>query len=88
MFPWSKSFEIFARIKYDNDVKVLRIFKGLFQKSLKARSPHGSSNNYDKIKKHGIAVLFVCIECWGVAPNPDQRTFCEKSFGNPKAFAQ
>jgi len=29
-----------------------------------------------------------CGECWGVAPNPDQRAFWKKSFGNPKTFAE
>ena len=45
-----------------------------------------SSNISRKIKKHGNAVLFVCIISWGFRPNPDQRTFREKSFGNPKVF--
>ena len=39
--------------------KVLRIFKGLFQKPLKARFGTAVPTFSDKLKKHGDAVLFV-----------------------------
>ena len=77
MFPWSKSFEIFARIKDDNDMKVLRIFKGLLVKSPLKQGPLTAVLTYcERIKKHGNAVLFVCaLNVVAYAPNPDQRTF-------------
>ena len=68
--------------------KFLRIFKVLFTKSTLKQSPLTAvPTYYEKIKKHGIAVLFcVRIECWGCPPQiRTQRTFREKSFGNSKA---
>ena len=91
MFPWSKSFEIFARIKDDNDMKVLRIFKGLLVKSPLKQGPLTAvPTYYEKIKKHGIAVLFVCaLNVVASAPNPDTRNFSGKvSCESSKAFAK
>ena len=83
-FGISKSF---AKMKWCIGAKVLGIFKGLFQKSLKARFGTAVPTCFANIKKHGIAVLFVLIECWGYPPQTrTQRTFLEKSFGIPKAL--
>ena len=45
---------------------------------------------FDKIKKHGIAVLFcMVVISWGYPPQTrTQRTFREKSFGISKALAK
>ena len=60
--------------------------RGFFKKPLKAR--FGTQFQHIlTIKKHGDAVLFLCALSVGAsAPNPDQRTFREKSFGNSKAL--
>ena len=70
--------------------KVLRIFKVLFQKHLKAEVPSRQFQHIKKkIKKHGNAVLFVrALNVGASAPNPDQRTFWKKSFGISKTFAK
>jgi len=69
--------------------KVLRIFKVLFQKHLKAEVWNGSSNILRKNKKHGNRRAFcVALSVGASAPNPDQRTFREKSLGTSKAFAK
>ena len=60
-------------------MKVLRIFKGLFQKPLKERFGTAVPTYYDKLKKHGIAVLFVCVECWGFRPKPGHKGLFGKS---------
>jgi len=42
-----------------------------------------------KNKKHGNAVLFVCIACWGFRRGTlTQETFREKFLGTSKAFAE
>ena len=67
--------------------KVLRIFKELFQKFLEARFGTAVPTCYDKIKKRGNAAFFCTRYQLGLsAPNPDQRAFREKPFGNQKAF--
>ena len=57
--------------------KFLRIFNGLLGESPLKQGPlTAAPTYYEKIKKHGIAVLFVCaLNVVASAPNPDQRTF-------------
>ena len=68
--------------------KVLRIFKELFQKLLKAEVRNGSSDIFLQIKKHGNAVLFVCIGCWGFRPKPGPKDFLQKVLWKLKNFAK
>ena len=69
--------------------KVLRIFKGLFQKPLKAEVWNGSSNIFLQLKKHGDAVLFACaLNVGASAPNPDTRNFSGKVSWNFKSFVK
>ena len=66
-----------------------RIFRGFGGAPLKAKFGTAVPTYYDKIKKHGIAVLFVCIECWGYPPQtPDTRNFSGKVSWNFKSFAK
>ena len=70
--------------------KFLWIFKVLFTKStLKQGLERQFQHIMTKNKKHGIAVLFCVRYQLGLPPpNPDQRTFCKKSFGISKTFAK
>ena len=70
--------------------KFLRIFKVLFTKStLKQGLERQFQHIMTKNKKHGIAVLFCVRYQLGLPPwDPDQRTFCKKSFGISKTFAK
>ena len=62
-------------------MKVLRIFKGLFQKSLKARFGTQFQHILTKIKKHGIAVLFLyALDVGAIRPKPGHKKLFEKSF--------
>ena len=52
-------------------------------------SKHFSEDKNRYFKKHGNAVLFMwALNVGAFAPNPDQRTFREKSFGISKAFTK
>jgi len=66
-----KSFGIsktFAKIKWCVCAKVLRIFKGLFQKPLEARSPHAVPTYNDKLKNADFSAFFVSIISRGYPP--------------------
>ena len=83
----------FTRFSRKNEIfgaKVLKIFKGLFQKSLEAEARNGSSDISEQIKKtRHCRVFCVCIISWGCPPQTrTQRTFCKKSFGISKTFAK
>ena len=82
----SWNFKSFCQNKVVYSVRKFCGFLRRFFKSTLKQGLERSSNISRKIKKHGNAVLFVCIISWGFRPNPDQRTFREKSFGNPKVF--
>ena len=60
--------------------KFLRIFKGLFTKSLLKQGPSRQFQLLTKNKKHGVAVFFVCIECWGFCPKLRHKKLFVKSF--------
>ena len=65
--------------------KVLRIFKELFQKLLKARFGTAVPTFSENKKRGEIRVFFVCVISWGYPPQTrTQRTFCKKSFGISK----
>jgi len=67
-------------------VKVLGIFKGLFQKSLEARFGTAVPTYNEKIKTRITARFCVSIKCWGYPPQtPTQETFREKFLGTSKA---
>ena len=86
-----KSFGIsktFAKIKWCVCAKVLRIFKGLFQKPLEARL--GTQFQLlMKNKKRGFSAFFgVYYQLWLSAPNPDTRDFSRKVPWNLKSLAR
>ena len=87
-----KSFGIsktFAKIKWCVCAKVLRIFKGLFQKPLEARSPHAVPTYNDKLKNADFSAFFVSIISRGYPPQTrTQETFREKFLGTSKAFTK
>ena len=68
--------------------KVLRIFKGLFQKPLEARL--GTQFQLlMKNKKRGFSAFFgVYYQLWLSAPNPDTRDFSRKVPWNLKSLAR
>ena len=70
--------------------KFWRIFKVLFTKStLKQGLERQFQHIMTKNKKRGEIRVFLCALSVGAsAPNPDQRTFCKKSFGISKTFAK
>ena len=80
---FSRKIDIFGR-------KFLKIFKGLFTKStLKQGLERQFQHIMTKNKKRGEIRVFLCALSVGAsAPNPDQRTFCKKSFGISKTFAK
>ena len=66
--------------------KVLRIFKGLFQKPLKVRFGTAVPTYYEKIKNAAMPRFFVCVVSCGCPPQtPTQETFREKFLGTSKA---
>ena len=83
--PWNlKNFRQNKVVYFD--VKFLRIFKVLFTKSTLKQGLERQFQYITIIKKHGVAVLFLwALSVGASAPNPDQRTFREKSFGISKA---
>ena len=70
-------------------MKVLRIFKGLFQKPLKARFGTAVPTYYDKLKKRGFLRVFSCaLNVGASAPNPDAKDFSRKVLWKLKSFAK
>ena len=70
-------------------VKVLRIFKGLFQKSLKARFGTAVPTVDDKIKNADFSAFFRVYYQLGLsAPSPDTKDFSGKVLWNLKSFAK
>ena len=70
--------------------KVLRIFKALFQKHLKAEVRNSSSDCWRQIKKRGVNRVFLCwhYQLGLSAPNPDTKDFSGKVLWNPKSFTK
>ena len=54
--------------------------RDFFKSPLKRRFGTAVPTYYEKIKKHGNTVLFVCVECWGVCPKPGHKKLFVKSF--------
>ena len=79
----------FAKINCVVGMKVLRIFKGLFQKPLKARFGTAVPTYYEKIKNAEKSAFFRKRYKLGLsAPNPDTRNFSGKVSWNFKSFAK
>jgi len=53
--------------------------RDFFKSPLKRRFGTAVPIYFDKIKKHGVAVLFVRIISWGVCPKPGHKGLFEKS---------
>ena len=77
----SWNFKSFAQNEVAYSVrKFLRIFKGLFTKSLLKQGLERSSNILRQYKKHGNAVLFCALNIGAVRPKPGRKKLFEKSF--------
>ena len=78
----------FNKIKWYVRVKFLRIFKGLFSKSLLKQGLERQFQHITKKQKTRCKPrFFMCVISWGYPPQtPTQETFREKFLGTSKAF--